>query len=351
MKLLIVNNQLDPTFMSQRDRKGDKNIIPPRPPLLKWGDGGFLDERGVALILTLWVLVLLTVIVTEFSTSMRTEINITRNFKEETESYYLAFAGIEKAKKEITTPSVVQCLDENGILVFKEIGKGEEEEGKGAPQREDLKLEKGTYSYEIIDEERKLNLNTANPDMLKRLLIATGVKGALLDTIVDSIIDWRDPDNLHHLNGAEEDYYRSLPEPYSSKDGNFDTVEELLLVKGMTPEIFYGSVGKEEEDSFKGVSQFLTVKGFGLININTAPREVLEAVYGSISADVVIAQREQRGCITTPVANVPNGTLQSTHFTIISKGGSKDSIHRAVKAIVEKGPNTIKVLYWNDNFY
>jgi general secretion pathway protein K len=354
MRSLRFNSQyLDKTFVSQRDTKFNEDIIPPHPPLEKGGEGGFerifSDERGVALILTLWILVLLTVIVAEFSTSMRAEINITRNFKEESESYYLALAGIEKAKEEIMTPSVVQCLDEEGRLIFKEIGKGEEK--KEPPQREDLRLERGTYSYEIIDEESKLNLNTATADMLRRLFSATGVKDILLDTIVDSIIDWRDPDDLHHLNGAEEDYYRSLPEPYSSKDGNFDAVEELLLVKGMTPEIFYGSAGKDEEDSYKGVAQFLTVKSSGMININTAPMEVLEAVYGSISADLILAQRNQVGCITAPVANIPIGTIQSAHFSIISTGGSKGSIHRVVKAIVEKGPSGVKVLYWNDNCY
>lgn len=309
-----------------------------------------IDENGVALILTLWILVLLTIIVAEFSTSMRTEINITRNFKEESGSYYLALAGIEKAKEEIITPSFVQCLDEKGQLIFKEIGKGEEEK-KEAPQREGLKLENGTYSYVIIDEERKLNLNTATPDMLKRLFISTGVKDKVLDTIVDSIIDWKDPDNLKHLNGAEEDYYRSLQEPYSSKDRNFDTVEELLLVKGMTQEIFYGSAGKEGENSYKGVSKFLTVKSSGMININTAPKEVLEAVFGSIQADIINAQREQIGCFASPLINIRNSVIKSTNFMIISTGGHKNSVNRTVKAVITKTQNKIKVLYWNDNFY
>jgi general secretion pathway protein K len=307
------------------------------------------DERGVALIISLWVIVFLTVIVTEFSASMRAETNITRNFKLESESYYLALAGVEKAKEEIMSPSVVQCLDGKGQLYFKNIGEEKEKEKK-SQKREDLILEKGTYSYVIIDEESKLNLNTATPEMLKRLLTATGVKGESLDTIVDSIIDWRDPDNLKHLNGAEEDYYRSLQEPYSSKDRNFDTIEELLLVKGMTPEIFYGSSGKEDKDSYRGISQFLTARSSGMININTAPKEVLEAAFGNVSADTIMAQREQAGCITTPL-NLPKASFQSIHFTIISKGGSKGFISRAVKAIVRKTSNGVNVLYWNDNYY
>ncbi len=309
-----------------------------------------IDESGVALIISLWVLVFLTVIVTEFSASMRTETNITRNFKVESESYYLALAGIEKAKEEIMSPSIVQCLDEKGNITFKKI-EDTKEKDKGSIQREDLKLEKWTYSYVIIDEESKLNLNTATPDMLKRLFSATGVKDKALDTIVDSIIDWRDPDNLKQLNGAEEDYYRSLQEPYSSKDRNFDTVEELLLVKGMTQEILYGSSEKKSEDLFKGVSQFLTVKSTGMININTAPKEVLEAAFGGIQADIINAQREQIGCFTSPLTNIRNSVIKSTNFMIVSTGGYKNSVNRTIKAIATKTQNKIKVLYWNDNFY
>lgn len=313
-------------------------------------DNKGLNKKGVALILTLWVLVLLTVIVAEFSTFMKTEINIARNFKEETESYYLALAGIEKAIDEILSPSVIQCLDEKGNLIFRELGKADEEV-KEPPQREDLKLGSGTYSYKIIDEESKVNLNTATPEMLKNLFMASGVKGDTLDIIVDSILDWRDPDNLHRLNGAEDDYYQSLPVPYSSKDGNFDTVEELFLVKGITPEIFFGTPGKEGEDSYKGVYRLLTTKSSGLININTAPREVLTAMYGDVSAESIITQREQKLCSSIPVTGVPNAVLQSTHFTIISVGGGKGSTHRVVKAIVEKGPDRVRYLYWNDNFF
>ena len=55
-------------------------------------------------------------------------------------------------------------------------------------------------------------------------------------------MDWRDKDNLHRLNGAEDDYYLSLPQPYKCKNGDFTSIEELLLVRGVTPEIFYGGL-------------------------------------------------------------------------------------------------------------
>ena len=58
--------------------------------------------------------------------------------------------------------------------------------------------------------------------------------------MVDSILDWRDPDELKRGHGAENDYYRKRRPPYTAKNGFFDSPEELLLVRGMTADLFYG---------------------------------------------------------------------------------------------------------------
>ncbi len=300
-------------------------------------------EKGIALILVLWVMVLLTTIVAEFAYSMRTETNIAKNFKEEQEAYYLALAGIEQAKAEILSAEDITYLNEKGIVVF-----GQEEENL----KRESKLGAGTLSYTITDEDGKLNINTASDRQLRYILESSGVDGTELDTIVDSIIDWRDPDDLHRLNGAEEDYYRSLPKPYSCKNEPFDTVEELILVKGITYEILYGS--RDEEDmelKYRGIAQYLTAKSSNKININTAPGAVLEAYYGLERADNILRQREG-GHILSPISKLRNGTVKSTFFTITSTGTNRDgTIKRTVKTIVRKGKKTLEALYWNDNFF
>jgi general secretion pathway protein K len=270
---------------------------------------------------------------------MRTELNIARNFKEEEEAYQMALAGIEHARAEILSVKgpLYTYLNEEGVLI---LGQEDRELVRSG------KLGKGSFSYTLIDEDGKLNINTASISQLRYIFQKTGVNDiALLDTIVDSIMDWRDRNDLHMLNGAEEDYYRSLQEPYSAKDGPFDTLEELLLVKGMTPEIFYGS--KDEDQEFSGVVKYLTVRGSGKININTAPEIVLEAVMGKETADRIIRQREA-GPILNPVAG---GKVVSTTFTVLSTGTSADgSIKRTIKAILQRKGGTLKVYYWNDNF-
>lgn len=307
------------------------------------------DQRGgVALILVVWIMVILVAMAGEFSYSMRTEVNIIRNFKEEEEAYQRAFAGIEQAKLEILTVkgSDYVYLNEEGILMF-----GENEEEKELER--DVKLGSGKFQYVITDEDGKLNINTATVMQLKHVFLESGVDVSEVDTIVDSIVDWRDTNDLHMLNGAEEDYYRSLENPYSCKDAPFDSVEELLLVKGMTPEILYGTPKKNEEEkegddeqNYEGVIQYLTVYRSDRININTAPRIVLEAILGQGAADDIITLRE-----TTPITGArPNGKVSSSIFTIISTGFNSDGkIKRSVKTIIQKKGNSLETVYWNDN--
>ncbi len=300
------------------------------------------DERGaVALVLVVWVVVVLMAIVGEFAYSMRTEINIVRNFKEEEEAYQLARAGIEQAKLEIlmVKESDVVSLDEEGALLFED----DEEEEKTA--RND-KLGNGSFEYTIIDEDSKLNINTASLQQLKDFFDIAGVDDTEVDTIADSIFDWRDPNDLFLLNGAEEDYYQSLEEPYSCKDGPFDSVDELLLVKGMTPEILYGSKGEGEEEATEGIVKYLTVHDIGLPNINTASNVVLESLLGIQEADNIIMIRE-----TEPISRAQsNGKVSSFYFTVESTGTNFDgSIKRTIKAILHKNNKGLEIVYWHDN--
>ncbi len=301
------------------------------------------ETGGVALVLVVWVIVVLTTIVGEFSYTMRTEINIARNFKEEEEAYQLALAGVEQAKLELLSvnKSDIMYLDEEGMLTY-----GDDEEEKPSRKRD---FGKGSFEYKITDEDGKLNINTVTESQLKVFFHDSGVDITDVDIIVDSIFDWRDKNDLHRLNGAEEDYYKSLDNPYSSKDGPFSTVEELLLVKGITDDVFYGSKDKDEEDEeyYKGVAKHLTVYGSNLININTASETVLGIALDPIKAQNILNDREL-GPINRAVAG---SRVSSEYFTIISTGRNNDgSIKRTVKSVVQLTKSNVEILYWNDNF-
>ncbi len=310
------------------------------------------EAGGVALVLVIWVLVVLVAIVGEFSYSMRTEINITRNFKEEQEAYQLALSGVEQAKLELLSvkeEEVVYLEDEN-VLKFGD----EEDEGELLFQRK-VTLGKGEFTYDLIDEDRKLDINTAERDQLVLLFHDSGVDMTDVDEIVDSILDWRDANDLHMLNGAEEEYYQSLDRPYSCKDGDFDSIDELLLVKGISRDILYGSkkdsddegTDSDDEETYEGVEKYLTVYGTERLNINTASDFVLSAVFTPADADQIISRRAD-GPLKSATQH---GKVTSEIFTIISTGTNSDgTIKRSVKTVVHRMSDELEILYWNDNF-
>ncbi len=99
--------------------------------------------------------------------------------------------------------------------------------------------------------------------------------------LVDALVDWLDADDRESDYGAEDSYYRSLDPPYGCKNGPVEYIEELLLVKGMTPDLLFGTT------TTKGLADYLTVFGdTGKININTAPRLILKSLDPLINDDL-----------------------------------------------------------------
>lgn len=238
------------------------------------------SERGIALFLVLWVMALLTVIAGEFCYAMRTEVNITRNFKEETQTYYIAVSGLFWAIGELVVnefvPRTVKAPD-------------------GEEQQEDIRWRintdipaipfgEGQFKVERENESGKVNLNRAGGPLLKMMLNNFEIEDTDKNIIVDSIMDWRDKGNFHRVNGAKDDYYLSLPQPYKCKNGDFTSIEELLLVRGVTPEIFYGglkdmvAVYQDKETGTERDNLRRAGFDFNRININAASPRMLRAL-------------------------------------------------------------------------
>jgi len=218
-------------------------------------------------------------VVFSFALLARTETHSTISFKEGMEKKYFAQAGIERAITEIHYRRKNLLLNEGA-----EIWKTDRTPYDG-------RIGDGQYVVRITDESGKLDINAVSDILLKNFLPALGIKNNDAETITDSIMDWRDADELHRLYGAESDYYMSLTNPYKAKNADFDALEELLLVRGVTPEILYGTTGK------KGIIDFLTVyTKNNRVNLNSAPKEVLMAVPGMTPeiADSIISYRQNK---------------------------------------------------------
>lgn len=236
----------------------------------------------MALFLVLWVMALLTVIAGEFCYSIRTEVDITRNFKEETRAYYIARAGLYWMIGELVTNESLprpRGTPDGGDVP-------EDLRWRLTYDMPAVSFGEGRFEVRKENESGKVNLNRAGRSLLKMMLDNFEVDDEDKAVIVDSIMDWRDKNELHHPNGAENDYYRSLAEPYSCKNDDFTTVEELLLVRGVTPRIFYGglremvSVYQDAEKSPSSAQKRKAMVDYNRININAASARMLHSLPG-----------------------------------------------------------------------
>lgn len=245
-----------------------------------------MTERGFALIAVLLVLALLGIVGAEFAFSMRLEASAVRAYKESIAAAHLAEAGVEQAIREIAAEGAWVALAEDGELTFYT------RERVAIPRlpRTQVPLGPGHFSYRISDEEARLNVNVSPPDRVHRLLQDLGLDKNARDVVVDSLMDWRDPNEEHRLHGAEsDDYYLKLPVPYRARNANLESVSELLQIRGVTPRIFHGA------DDTPGLADLVTVKTPGQVNINTASDRVLRA-FGFADAEIVeIVQNRRLG--------------------------------------------------------
>lgn len=312
----------------------------------------------------LWVLVLLVALATEFAFSMKMEVNTTRNYKEDAESYYLSKAGLNLAFAELFKEARFHSIHEEygwisgTVLSAPSVNENnpsaateeetEEVQDFDIVNRTDIELENGAITYTIRDENGKISINSTNKDTLNKLLQYSGVEDKIeRDTISDSILDWIDADKNHRLNGAEDDYYRTQSPPYFAKNGKIETIDELLKIRGMTEEILYGSEeGTAKDDKYyKGLVKYLTVYKIPTVNPNTASEEVLNILFQPEQVNEILENRSSKG--------FHSNTL-SSYFRITSTGKINGSrTEHTIETVIEKSGTGDKaqmvIHYWNDN--
>ena len=236
----------------------------------------FGSQDGVALILVLWVFIFLFVVAFEFSTAAREEGTAAQRFSEDTTGYYLAIAGFESGLYEFLNQQS-GAASQSRQTTKEDLFDGEFREQKLGP---------GMLRVRLIDESGKININRVNEETLRRIFLNVGIDPGRADILVDSIMDWRDPDDLHRPNGAENDYYQSLTPPYTARNGSLDTIEDLLWIRGMTADLFYGYPEQRIQEKADGSERvalrdlFTVDSPIDRVNLRTASAEVIHALVG-----------------------------------------------------------------------
>ena len=198
----------------------------------------FYQARASVLVAVLWCVALLSVVVVGSLYTTRLNLGAAKNFEDKVQAHYLALAGVEKAKALIYHEAAARkkaARNHSG-----ELYSGAEElrdvtlgRGKFRVIRQGTRDEGDQLVYGISDEESRLNINTATREELMKL-------EDMPPDVISSILDWRDGDNSPQPGGAEREYYSSLKPPYLPRNGEIQTIREMLLIQGVTPELLLG---------------------------------------------------------------------------------------------------------------
>ena len=299
------------------------------------GRGSVTRERGIALIMVLGFVIVLAVMATAFATNMQVEARLARKANNDVKVEWICRSGIELSKyilaqQMANAQEPYDSLNQkwaggpagtNGFNIFLEnlnlTNSAWAENtvlGQIFPDQVEFEEKIGTdarCTIQIVDLERKFNINRAAEDSMGRFPLEKTfelmeVNTGLSPYLVDAIKDWRDTDDNRRVSGAESDTYETKIPPYTAKNGPIDDLKELLLVEGMTPEIYWGSrakqiaanplhapittVGGVDEDEELiypfGMADIFTPISTGYINLNTTSREVMQLVPGFDQARV-----------------------------------------------------------------
>ncbi len=224
-------------------------------------------RTGSVLILVVWTIALLSVLAVGIGSRGAFSLGFTERMGEDLPASYMAAPGVQHAVQVLAMDKQASSDGLSDVWANNESLLSRQAFGGGTFTISAPSTDPSSVQYGLIDQERLLNLNTATPEMLVRLLSQTGsakLSEALM--IADAILDWRDKDKDARPSGAENSYYLGLSPSYECKDAPFQSVEELLLVRGVPPAIY------------RRVRPFLTVYGSGAVNINTAGEAVLSAL-------------------------------------------------------------------------
>ena len=314
-------------------------------------------ETGGALLAVLWLTVALSTIALTVASTVRGEVDRAATASDDTRACFLAQGAIQRAILYIiwgrTFPGMYY---------------------QPGMQPLNFQFPGGDVSVEIIAESSKVNINDTPPANLFLLLSALGVEPDRAQLIASAIADWRTPLPVGQASPFDAFYLQQNPS-FMAAHASFEEIEDLLLVRGMTPDLFYGTW--ERDDSLQpprltqriGLRDCVSIYANGLLDVNTTPLPVLVASGLPLdAAEAVVQQRKVQpftdlGALHAFTQNMgPNGRRLMlggiSIFTIRATarprtpGGQLSDMRRTISALVKLSPpdsgELFQILRWYD---
>lgn len=246
------------------------------------------NARGVAFVLVLWVIALMSILLGAFSVIARTENIQARHLFDTTAARYAAEAGMNRAIYELRNPDLMTRWVADG-----------------RPYK--FEFEGVEVDVKITDDSGKIDINVADAVMLKALFVSSGIEDRRAEELADAIVDWRDPDDLTGPHGAESSEYKSAGLKYEPRNAPFETVSEVQQVLGM------------DYDVYHKIEKAITLySGRSQPSAGYAPLEVLRALPGMTEelAQMILQQRQ-----ALQPGSPPSGLMLPDGTPVVAEGG------------------------------
>ncbi|HXH60056.1 MAG TPA: helix-hairpin-helix domain-containing protein [Fimbriimonadaceae bacterium] len=268
-------------------------------------------NRGSAFIMALIAVVILTMVVASAANETRIVQRSQLHRLEQRKAERMARSGVNYVLAQL------QNLDTSVVTLndpWAQIG------DSGSQQ---VTVGGGSFRLQVLDAGSMVNLNNMSQEQLQQLPLTADQ--------IDSILDWREPDLQPRVDGAKDQYYNSLDQPYNTKLRNFDTVDELLQVKGITPNVLYQpqqyvsgtalTTGSTQQQlplydllTVDSRAANVTSTGQTKVNVNTVNTgQLVQAGLTQQVAQALVQRRNFQGTFTswTQIFQVPGVTMQN----------------------------------------
>ena len=263
---------------------------------------GRRQQDGMALIVVLWLIVLLSIMAAGHSRNVHTDTTLAARQVQSAKARALAEAGINHVILEMLAAESDRKLHTDGSLF-------------------DVRIGEANVVVAVRDATGFVDLNGADAKLLDAVLKAWSIGETARRDLVDGILDWRDGDELSHLNGVEDDDYVASGVAWTSRDGAFESIDELKYLPAMS------------QARYDCLAPFVTIySGRGGLNMEYAPPALVTALTGE-EVSTVDADREA------------SGPRNGTYHIYASASGSASTV-AAIEAVVRisrtsKSPFTI----------
>ena len=316
-----------------------------------------MNNRGVALVLVILMISIIIAVTLQLNISSRSEIYEAANLGDGVRAACAAKSGFYAGEALLhEDKNSFDSLNEDWARL-ESVSAGSGTLFDGEYFRLNIEDESGKISINSLVDGNEYNNKIEGLLMRFLSLPEFDLDEQQAGDIVDAIKDWMDEDDEVTGFGAENMYYGGLEDPYACKNAPLDCVEELLMIKGITEDLYYGT------GETPGIAKYLTLHGKGEININTAPNLILKALSNDITDEMVSNmdeyRRDEENDLSEPtwhedisgMKNIPIDskliTTESDIFRITSTGYMND-ISKRVSGVIERHSDgkAIKLLSW-----